>query len=344
MENIYTFNPACPNLKRIAGEYVLGSPLNTDPYLLDFAIYAFAMINQDGSFSVYSQKHLQELANLRMFNPELKVIMAIGGWGAEGFSDAALTPQSRFDFAREAQKWVKEYELDGIDLDWEYPRSSMAGIKSRISDTENFTLLIEALRIVLGDSAWISVAGIADNNYIRNVEIRKIGSLINYFNVMTYDFTAGSTGVEGDRHQSNLYTSSLSLNNISVDIYVRNLVNAGMPSEKILVGLPFYGRRGSSITRTFDDIRNNYMNNEGYLIEWDDAAKVPYIVDSNGNFILSYDDELSIYYKGQYVIDNCLGGMFSWQSNFDQANILARTMNYAVKDPLKLEEMLVFSR
>ena len=113
-----------------------------------------------------------------------------------------------------------------------------------------------------------------------------------------------------------------------------------MPPEKILVGLPFYGRRGSTVTKTFDDIRNNYINKNGYTVRFDEVAKAPYIVDSNGNFVLSFDNELSIYYKGQYVLENCLGGLFSWQSNFDQANILARAMDYAVKDPAKLEAVL----
>lgn len=333
-------NQTCPKLRPIVGEYVLGSSMNTDPHMLDFVIYAFALINGDGSLSVYSTRHLEELTNLRTFNPNMKVILAIGGWGADGFSDASYTPKSRFAFAREVQKWVREYDLDGIDLDWEYPGSSMGGIKSRPQDKENFTLLIEALRMVLGSSAWISVAGIGDATYIRNVEISKIAQYIDYFNVMTYDFTAGSTGSDGDKHQSNLYPSALSLNNISVDTYVENLVNAGMPSEKILIGLPFYGRRGMSTTMSFDNIRNNYINHSGYTVQWDNLAKVPYITDGNGNLLLSFDNEQSIYHKGQYVLDNCLGGMFSWQSNFDQANILARAMNYAVNDPAKLEEIL----
>lgn len=337
---ISEYNHGCPNTQKICGEYVLGNPGNTDPYLLDFVIYAFATINPNGTFEVYARRHLEELGNLRIFKPELKVILAIGGWGAEGFSDAALTPKSRFEFARETQKWVKEYELDGIDLDWEYPGSSAAGIKSRPEDKENFTLLIEALRMVLGEKAWISVAGIADSSYVKNVEIEAIGQYIDYFNVMTYDFTAGSIGDNGNKHQSNLYPSSMSLNNISADGYVNNLIKEGMAPEKILLGLPFYGRRGSSMTKSFDEIRNNYLNMNGYIVKWDDVAKVPYIVDGNGNFFLSFDNELSIYFKGQYVLERCLGGMFSWQSNFDQANILAHSMELAVEDPEALEQIL----
>ncbi len=341
LTNSFTrFNPTCPNPNKIVGEYVLGGTTNVDPYLLDFAIYAFALINPNGTFSVYSNRHLEDLANLKIFKPGLKVILAIGGWAADGFSDAALTPESRFAFAREAQKWVKEYNLDGIDLDWEYPGSSASGIKSRPQDTENFTLLIEALRIVLGKDAWISVAGIADSSYIRNVQIAKIAPFIDYFNVMAYDFSAGNTGDSGNRHQSNLYASDLGIGNISIELYVNNLVNAGMPKEKILIGLSFYGRRGATVTKSFDEIRANYLNVNGYTVRWDNTAKVPYITDPQGNFFLSFDNELSIYYKGQYVIDNCLGGLFSWQSNFDQANILASAMNLSVNNPAQLESIL----
>lgn len=334
------FNPECPVLNPIVGEYVLGNPENVDPLLLDFVIYAFALIQPNGSLQVYSERYLQDLANLRLINPNLQVIMAIGGWGADGFSDAALTPKSRYDFAREVKKWVDRYDLDGIDIDWEYPGSGASGIKTRPQDTENFTLLLQALRDVLGPEAWLSVAGIADNAYIKNVQIDKIAPIITHFNLMSYDFTAGETGKNGSKHQSNLFPSDLALNNISVDLYINNLIDAGMPPEKILMGIPFYGRRGATFTKTFDEIRKNYLNKNGYKVKWDNVAKAPYIVDPAGQFFLSYDNALSIYFKGQYIYDNCLGGMFSWQSGFDQGNILASYMNTAINDPSELEDIL----
>lgn len=332
-------NLNCPDLEHIVGEYVLGSPQNVDPYLLDFVIYAFALINPDGTLYVYSERHLQELADLRISNPNLQVIMAIGGWAADGFSDAALTPASRYRFAREAKSWVDRFSLDGIDIDWEYPGSSAAGIKSRPEDRENFTLLLEALRDVLGPEAWLSVAGSGDASYIRNVDIAGIAQHINYFNLMAYDFTSGQTGVNAERHQSNLYPSPLSLGNTSVDTYVRNLEAAGMPSHKILMGLPLYGR-GGNITKTFDEIRKRYLNKNGYMVKWDNTAKAPYIIYPSGDYFLGYDNPLSIYFKGQYVLENCLGGMFTWHSNMDNANILSNAMNVAINDPEQLVETL----
>ena len=332
-------NPLCET-NPIVGEYVLGNPENVDAHLLDFVIYAFALINDDGSLTVYSTRYLKELANLRLENPYLRVIMAIGGWGADGFSDAALTPTSRYNFAREAKRWVDQYGLDGIDIDWEYPGSSVSGIRSRPQDRENFTLLLTALRDVLGADAWISVAGTGETSYINNVEIANIAPIISYFNLMAYDFTAGETGSTAGRHQSNLYPSELGLGNNSVDTQIQNLIEAGMPSSQILMGIPFYGRYGATQTKTFDDLRKNYLNKNGYRVLWDNVAKAPYVVDPNGNFAYSYDNLLSIYFKGLYVAENCLGGLFSWQAGMDQANILANGMSQAVRDIDQLEDLL----
>ncbi len=333
-------NPNCPVTTPLVGEYILGNPIHVDPNLLDFAIYAFALIRPDGTFEAYSPRYLRDLVGLKSINPNLKVLMAIGGWGAEGFSDAALTPTSRYNFAREARRWVNEYELDGIDLDWEYPGSSVAGIISRPQDTENFTLLITALRDVLGPDKWITVAGTGDRSYINNVQISRIAPLINYFNLMAYDFNAGETGVTAATHQSNLFPSDMSLGLTSVDTQVRNLTAAGMPSHKILMGIPFYGRYGATSTRTFDDIRRNYLNVQGYTVRFDRVARAPYIVGPDGSFVYSYDNPISIYYKGQYIRENCLGGIFSWQAAMDTANILAQSMSLAARDINALEQII----
>lgn len=333
-------NPNCPNLSPIVMEYVFGNPKNVDPRFLDAVIYAFVEINPDGTLLVPTPNYLNYLLSLKNSKPSLKVIAAIGGWGAEGFSDAASTPRSRYDFARNVNELINDYGLDGIDLDWEYPGSSAAGIKSSPQDRENFTLLITAIRDVIGDDAWLSVAGTGDSGYTtRSAEIDKIAPLITHFNLMSYDFTAGETGERGRRHQANLYDSNLSLPGYSVDAMVRNLINNGMPSEKILLGVPFYGRLGATTTASYDGLRRNYINKNGYDYRFDDTAKVPYLV-RDGQFAMSFDNDLSIYIKAQYVLNNCLGGIFSWTSTFDQANILARAMYESINNPLNFSKEL----
>ncbi|WP_330401846.1 glycoside hydrolase family 18 protein [Clostridioides difficile] len=333
-------NANCPDINPIVAEYVLGNPTNVDAQLLDAVIFAFAEIDQSGNLFIPYPRFLNQLLALKGEKPSLKVIVAIGGWGAEGFSDAALTPTSRYNFARQVNQMINEYALDGIDIDWEYPGSSASGITSRPQDRENFTLLLTAIRDVIGDDKWLSVAGTGDRGYINSsAEIDKIAPIIDYFNLMSYDFTAGETGPNGRKHQANLFDSDLSLPGYSVDAMVRNLENAGMPSEKILLGIPFYGRLGATITRTYDELRRDYINKNGYEYRFDNTAQVPYLV-KDGDFAMSYDDALSIFLKTQYVLRNCLGGVFSWTSTYDQANILARTMSIGINDPEVLKEEL----
>ncbi len=335
-----TLNPKCPNLAPIVGEYTLGNPKNIDPRFLDFVIYSFIQIDENGELIVPAPTYLNSLVRLRDTNPDLKVIAAIGGWAADGFSDAALTPSSRYDFARNVKKLVNEYKLDGIDIDWEYPGSSVSGIKSRPEDKENFTLLLTALRDVLGPDTWISVAGTGDNDYLRrSADIAKIAPIIDYFNLMSYDFTAGESGENGKKHQANLFDSDLSLPSFSVDFMVNNLINAGLPSDKLILGLPFYGRLGASLTKSYDELRKSYINKNGYTYKFDEDAKVPYLV-KDGEYAMSFDNEVSIFLKSQYARENCLGGVFSWQSTFDQANILARAMYESINNPVGYENEL----
>lgn len=324
----------CPDVSPIVMEYVLGNPKNVDPRLLDAVIYAFVEINSDGTLFVPTPQYLNQLLSLKRTKPQLKVIAAIGGWGADGFSDAALTPASRYNFARQINKLINQYNLDGIDIDWEYPGSSGAGIKSRPEDKENFTLLLTAIRDVIGNNKWLSVAGIGDSLYTkRSAEIDKIAPIIDYFNLMSYDFTAGETGESAKKHHANLFGSDLSLGSYSVDSMVQNLINSGMPSKKILLGIPFYGRLGATITKSYDELRRDFINKNGYQLLFDDMAKVPYLV-KDGEFAMSYEDTLSTYLKAQYVLNNCLGGIFSWTSTYDQSNILLKAMYDGLKNPL----------
>lgn len=334
--NSIPVNPNCPDLNRLVGTYVLGDPTSVDAFLLDFVIYAFVEIKPDGTLFVPTPRYLRQLLSLRKDNPDLQVIAAIGGWGQDGFSDAAATPASRYNFARQVNSLIKQYDLDGIDIDWEYPGTSGAGIKSSPLDRENFTLLLTAIRDVIGSDKWLSVAGTGTREYLnKSAEINKIAPLINYFNLMSYDFTAGETGDKGKKHQSNLYESTLSLPGYSVDIMINNLIEAGMPSEKILMGVPFYGRLGATITKSFDQLRKDFINKNGYVYKFDKEAQAPYLV-KDDEFAMSYDDMLSIYIKTQYVIDNCLGGIFSWMAPYDKANILAKAMSDGINNPSEL--------
>ena len=117
--------------------------------------YAFANII-DGQVMFGSDKiddtemnsnDIRALTALKKVNPELKVLVSVGGWGWSGnFSDAALTDSSRERFAVSAAAFVREHDLDGIDLDWEYPNHPGAGNIYRPEDVHNFTLMLGCVR------------------------------------------------------------------------------------------------------------------------------------------------------------------------------------------------------
>ena len=77
------------------------------------------------------------LPKIREINPDIKIVLSVGGWGADGFSQAARTEEGRALFAVSAVSLVETYGLDGIDIDWEYPGTSLAGIGSHVNDKEN---------------------------------------------------------------------------------------------------------------------------------------------------------------------------------------------------------------
>jgi chitinase len=107
--------------------------------------YAFGVI-VDGKVDGSHLKKVQLLSRLKERNPELKTVLSIGGWGADGFSDAALTEVGRNIFSESAVEFMVANNFDGLDIDWEYTCSDQAGIVAKAEDRANFTLMLKNLR------------------------------------------------------------------------------------------------------------------------------------------------------------------------------------------------------
>ena len=87
------------------------------------------------------------LNRLKDVNPELKILISIGGWTWSGnFSDAVLTAESRSEFAKTSVDIVADYDLDGVDIDWEYPGQIGDNNVYRPEDKQNYTRMFKALR------------------------------------------------------------------------------------------------------------------------------------------------------------------------------------------------------
>ena len=136
-------------------------PNDIDPNLCTHVIYCFALMD-NVTFELKAEDPWGDLppteagghydgygdtVRLKERNPDLKVLLATGGWnaGSGRYSDMAMTKESRATFIQSTVQFVLRYQFDGFDLDWEYPGKREG---SRPEDKENFALLVKEFREV----------------------------------------------------------------------------------------------------------------------------------------------------------------------------------------------------
>ncbi|GFZ29516.1 hypothetical protein CSC2_00420 [Clostridium zeae] len=317
-----------PNIKvqaatgyKVVG-YVYGTPGSIDATKLTHINYAFASINSDHTIKVENTSDLKTLTALKSKNPNLKVILSVGGWGMDGFSQAASTSAGRSAFAQSCLNYVNQYALDGIDIDWEYPvNGGWGAITSSAADKQNFTLLLQAIRNAIGTGKILSIAGGASSDFVNTwTEMAKVKDIVDYINLMTYDFTNGNT------LNANTYNSSLATSGLSCESAVNTYLNAGVPAAKLNLGMPFYGRTTSGGWPTYTELVNNYINKNGYVRQWDSAAQEPYLT-LNGQFAITYEDPQSIAVKDSFIKSKGLGGAMFWEYSQDNGQLLGQIWN-----------------
>lgn len=293
----------------------------------------------------------EEVAKLHENYPGLKINFSIGGWGADGFSDMAMEEEKRAAFVANLVDMIKLYDFDGIDIDWEYPvNGGWGAIKSRPEDRENFTFLMEDIRKALdlletemNKEYSLSFAAYAGPAYFDWVEIDKLAQIADYAKLMTYDFYGGWNQITG--HLANLYNNSEKLEDISVDKVVQFYLAEGFPAEKLIMGVPFYGRAWAGVNNennglyqsvesvmypdgiSYPDIKDLMAN--GYTRYWDDEAKAPYLF--NGDVFVTYEDAESLTYKAEYVKKMGLGGIMVWEYGHDMESELTSVIDNSFK-------------
>ena len=286
------------------------------------------------------------VTRLREVNPELKILVSVGGWGAGGFSPMAATEANRSRFAESAVDIFRRARLDGIDIDWEYPCDSSAGIESSPDDKVNFTLMLKALRDALdkektpsGQRPMLTIAAGAGEYFINDTEMDKVAELLDYVSLMTYDMRGSWSHRSG--HHTNLY-KPCDDDPASVEHAVEIFHAAGVPLDKIVIGSAFYSRKWENVADknhgymqpcestggfgpSFSDLYENYIDKNGYVRYWDDVACAPYLY--NGSTFISYDDEQSVAAKCEYVKAKSLRGIMYWEHSCDKTGRLLATID-----------------
>lgn len=297
---------------------------------------------KNNRITVSNTRNLDTLGKLREYNPELGILLSIGGWSAGGFSEAAATVEGRQLFARTAVEILKDAQLDGIDVDWEYPCYGVAGIEAQPADKQNFTLLLKELREALdrqgdedGRHYLLTIATGADQYFIDGTEMEEVQKYLDWVQLMTYDMRGGFQILTG--HHTNLFTPTGDLFRISVDASVNLFIDAGVPREKIIIGGAFYSRMWKNVPNknnglyqmsptsggygpVYTDLLQDYINKNGFTRFWDTEAQAPYLFD--GSTFITYDDEESLRAKCAYLVEQGLRGIMFWEYSCDQSGAL----------------------
>ena len=347
--------------KQKSGKYIVGYLFMKDSLLngndiaaekLTHINYAFANI-KDGKIA---QGFKNDLENFKILNqtkernPNLKILISVGGWTwSGGFSDMCLTKESRSKFINSAIEFIKTNNLDGIDIDWEFPNLIGYGNVYRPEDKENFTSLAKELRSALdqlekdGKHYWLTAATGSFDDYLANTEMDKVQKYMDFVNVMAYDFCEpDADSIAG--HHTPLYTNPRDPHHSSSAEMIQKYIQIGVPPEKIVLGVAFYGHvwqvtssdfhglyepggeTNKHIRGSFKNIEQNFVNKNGFIRYWDSTSYAPYLFNKDEKIFITYDDEESLQAKCKYINEHKLKGAMFWEYTADYQSRLLNTL------------------
>lgn len=200
--------------------------------------YSFLIPNDDGTFvpivNGWKLKKIVENAH----QADVEVFISVGGWGWDAeFETVADDPALRQAFVQNLSEFVVEYELDGVDMDWEYPDPGQSA--------QNFLQLIRELKAAMPDTQ-LTTAVVAYGETGEGV-LPETFELFDFVNIMTY---AGH-----DHGRIEQFTKGLT--------YWRE---RGLPPEKMIMGVPFYAEPGGVMYRKLVEADPQYANLNS--VEW----------------------------------------------------------------------------
>jgi len=273
---------------------------------------------------------LQGLVAMKSQNPNLKTLVAIGGYNQDLITPwytMAASPAARQNFARNIREFIARNYLDGVDIDWEYPNYD----GTRPEDKQNFIYLLEALRDEISDHYLLTVAiGAGAWRTGLSYDIPAIFRVCDFVNLMTYDMHGGwepRTGIHGA-----MYRGPNDQTDANVAFSVQFLINFGIDRSKLILGIPAYGI-GFTLTNAASNGVGAPTNSGGYyehyqqMCLWENAGwnqrfeetqMVPYIFQDNQWY--GYDNLRSVEHKSNYINTQGLGGAMFWELTAEDWN------------------------
>lgn len=307
--------------------------------------------------------NIEKLKQLKVKYPHLKVLISIGGWSLSWtLSKITANATLRSNLVKSAAKFIVNEGFDGLDIDWEYPGKQGIGFNyvDEINDTANLIKLLTELRAEMDSlspakhlllTAAVGTSPDVIKNYIGT------DAYLDYVLLMTYDY-AGAWGDGG--HLTALYDHPGKTENSQFNAHaaVINVTKIGYSPSKIVLGSPMYGRGWAKISPydTLEPIfgKNvsgpaisysgsagepglaswrhliNVVNRNGLIKYQDQIAKAIYLHNSSTGETWSYEDDSTVKYKAQYVVDNKLAGMMFWELSDDTRDGVQGILSSAV--------------
>ena len=310
-----------------------------------------------GNLSAFDEPYKGNFGNLmalKKANPDLKILPSVGGWTLSDpfffFGDKS----KRDLFVASMKEYLQTWKFfDGVDIDWEFPGGQGANPSlGGPSDGATYVALMKELRAMLdeleastGRQYELTSAISAGGDKIAKVDYQAAQQYMDHIFLMSYDFS-GAFDLQNLAHQTNLFASSWDANTkYTTDKGVRALLGQGVTPGKIVVGAAMYGRGWSGVNGyqagnpftgsatgpikgtwengvvDYRDIVNNRMG-AGWEQGYDEMAEAPYVFKASTGELISFDNDRSVKAKGQYVLANQLGGLFAWEIDADNGDIL----------------------
>ena len=295
-----------------------------------------------------------QLQELKALYPNLKVMISIGGWTwSSGFSAAAMTASSRQAFVSSCLNTFIQGNFasglsypgifDGVDVDWEYPGACGNTCNYSPQDPQNFTALLAEFRSQLnaltaqtGHRYYLSIAAPAGSDKFNLLQLGSIHPYLDNIDLMTYDLHGaweGTTNFQAALYHSSGDPSQPPANTYYADYAVQAYKAAGVPANKLVLGVPFYGRGWTNVPNvnnglyqpsttaapgTYEAGIEDYhvlKNLTGYSAFRHAEAQAFWIF--NGSTFWNYDDPASMTNKMSYVKSQGLGGAMFWEASGD---------------------------
>ncbi|XP_018787057.1 PREDICTED: chitinase-3-like protein 1 [Bactrocera latifrons] len=348
-KNVVCYHGTWATYRQSSGKF----DVNTiDPFLCTHLMYAFFGIEESGDLRVIDpyldlednggRGNIRKFNALKLQNPTLKTLAAIGGWneGSANFSIVANDPERRKRFVRSVVQFVQRHSFDGVDLDWEYPNQRH---NLDYDDKTNFITLLRELKAGLDPYEYLltGAVGSSAESASKSYNITEISKYLDLINVMAYDLHGPWDPVTGNNAPLFAGPNDITEKNkqLNLDAIIKYWLSEGAPREKLVVGVPFYGRsftlsdaeqhsvgaphlgRGLAGQYSIEPGTIGYnelcelMQTQPWKEEWDEAQMTPYAY--MGQQWVGFENPRSIFLKAQYVRDNDLAGVMVWSLESD---------------------------